>query len=231
MIERGVIEALHRAQASKDPKTIAQAEALASVLKAVKLDGFQDVPLPQAETLVAVQRFSQEARETLEKQEYVIYELTGQSIKSLREAGRPFWSTWHKDYPDFEQLASRRSEVAINPNELFLPDSNNKTLAQQEKIVRDFSKKLTRKVKGVEGIVGEAPDYVESVFAHLDATGVRLFGKDYDFRYTRTKTPTVGSDVASVGDFAADDGLNVNNWNRDNGNSNVWVSPLVVSGK
>ena len=102
MIERGIVEALHRAQATKDQKAIAQAEALASVLKAVKLDGFQDVPLPQAETLVAVQRFSQEAREVLEKQEYVIYELTAQSIKSLRETGRPFWSTWHKDYPDFE---------------------------------------------------------------------------------------------------------------------------------
>src|SRR3990167_5284672 len=85
MIERGIVEALHRAQATKDQKAIAQAEALASVLKAVKLDGFQDVPLPQAETLVTVQRFSQEAREILEKQKYVIYELTAQSIKSLRE--------------------------------------------------------------------------------------------------------------------------------------------------
>ena len=96
-------------------------------------------------------------------------------------------------------------------------------------MVADFSKKqFGKKVKGVEAIVGEAPDYVELVFAHLDATGVRLFGKDYDYRYTRTKTPTVGSRVADVGRFNADYGLHVDNLRRGSGNSHVWVSPLVV---
>jgi len=49
MIERGIVEALHKAQLSKDANAIAQAEALASHLKAAKLAGFQDVPLPRAE--------------------------------------------------------------------------------------------------------------------------------------------------------------------------------------
>jgi len=164
----------------------------------------------------------------LEKEKYVICELSGQSIRTLREAGKPFWSTWHKDHSDFEQLTSRRSEVAINPNQLFLPNSNNKTLAQQEKMVGDFSKKLSKKVQGVEAIVGEASDYVELTFTYLGATGVRLFGKDYDYRYTRTKTPTVGSYVARVGSFDADDGLHVHDWRHDGGHSSVWVSPLVV---
>ena len=41
----------------------------------------------------------------------------------------------------------------------------------------------------------------------------------------------VDPNVANVGNFNAVDGLNVNNWNRDNGNDNVFASPLVVSRK
>lgn len=39
----------------------------------------------------------------------------------------------------------------------------------------------------------------------------------------------VGSNVANVGNFNADNGLNVNDWNRDKGNDNVWAVRLVVS--
>lgn len=45
------------------------------------------------EAPVEIKRFSQEAKEALEKQGFVIYGLTGQSIKTLRDAGRNFWST------------------------------------------------------------------------------------------------------------------------------------------
>jgi len=191
-------------------------------------DQFGDVPLPSAEALVEVERFAPEAREALEKEGYVIYPLTGQSIKSLQESGRKFWSTWHKNYPDFEALASIRSEVAINPNRLFLPESNRKTLVEQEAMVEEFSKELGRKIKGVKAIIGEAPDYIELAFSHLDATSEYLFGKKYNFDYARTKTATVGSHVPNVGNFHPDDGMYVGHWDRDPGNDYVWAAPLVV---
>lgn len=149
MIERGVVEALHRAQASKDQKAIAQAEALASVLKAVKLDGFQDVPLPRAEVVTEPQRFSDESREVLTKEGYRVYTLTGQSIRTLRESGRKFWSTWHQDsqYETFETKGSLVSEVAVKPDALFIPKSNNKTLRQQEDLIAKFSTDLGKKLK------------------------------------------------------------------------------------
>ncbi len=40
-----------------------------------------------------------------------------------------------------------------------------------------------------------------------------------------------GSNVANVGNANPDNGLNVNNWNRDNGHDNVFAAPLVVSGR
>src|SRR5437016_4858286 len=84
---------------------------------------------------VEIKRFSKEAREALERQGFSIYELTGKSIKTHREAGRLKGSTWGKNR-NFEVLESRRSEVAVNPNAFFLPESNYKTLWEQEELVK-----------------------------------------------------------------------------------------------
>lgn len=168
---------------------------------------------------VEVKPFSDEARETLISEGYKIY-----------PPGNKFWSAWHQDHPDFEAKQSRLSEVAIHPEQLFLPNSNNKTLEQQLKLVEKFSKQLCgrERLSGVRVVVGEAPDYAEVAFAHLKATGQYLFGQNYGYRYTRTQTPTVGSSVAIVGDFDAQNGLSVHVWNCDDGGVNVWVVPLVV---
>lgn len=187
-----------------------------------------DIPLPVASVeapKVEVARFSPEAREVLEAKGFKVYELTGQSITSLREQGKQFWSTWHRDYPDFESLTSRHSEVAIDPKKLFIPRSNNKTLQEQLEAVAKYSESLG--VQGVEAVLGEVPDYTELAFAHLDKTGQRLFGKKYDFNYTRTQT-RVGGDVAFVGRFHADDGLHVYYWFPDSRDGLLHAAPLVV---
>src|SRR3989304_1069035 len=138
MIEQAIVESLHRAQ--KGSKQEIQAKALKAVLEAVKADGFQDIPpqqTPKETAPVEVKRFSDEARESLTKEGYVIYALSGQLIRSLRESDRKFWSTWHRDsqYEVFETKSSMASEVAIKPDALFIPKSNNKTLRQQEGMV------------------------------------------------------------------------------------------------
>lgn len=193
--------------------------------------GFLQTP----ETPIEIKSFSKETKEALGKEGYVIHSLTGQSIKSLRDAGRKFWSTWHNKYPDFEALGSIPSEVAVNPSNLFLPKSNNKTLAQQEEMVEKFSEEIGKKVQGVKAIIGEAPDYVELAFAHLDATKDYLFGAKYNYNYARTKTPTNGSFVAYVGGLHAGRGfffqpvgLGVGYWSVDGGLGVIYAAPLVV---
>lgn len=180
------------------------------------------------EAPVEIKRFTQEQREALEKEGFVIYGLTGQSIKTLRESGRKFWSNWHNALPDFEALGSMHSEVAINPSKLFLPRSNDKTLAQQEEMVSKFSQDIGKKVQGVKAIIGGVPDYAELAFVHLDATQEYLFGAKYNYNYARTKTPTSSSDVAHVGNFDRDDGLVADDWRRDVGDGGVHAAPLVV---
>ena len=188
-----------------------------------------DIPLPVSPVeapKIEVVRFSPEAKKALESKGYKVYELTGQSIASLREQGHPFWSTWHnKDYPEFEALTSRHSEVAINPKKLFIPRSNNKTLEQQLEAVKRYSDGLG--IQGVEAILGEVPDYTELAFAHFDKTGERLFGERYDYRYTRTKT-RLASSVAHVSGFGVGDGLSVSNWGADDRGDFLRAAPLVV---
>ena len=178
--------------------------------------------------IVEIKRFTDEQREALIKEGYIIYGLTGQSIKTLRDAGRRFWSTWHKGLPDFEALTSMQSEVAINPRKLFLPRSNNKTLPQQEEMVSKFSEKLGKKVQGVKAIIGQAPDYVELSFVHFDANKYYyLFGAKYNYDWARTKTPTSGSSVAGVGGFNAS-GLGIDAWDRDDHIRCLRAVPLVM---
>lgn len=217
-----------------DPRDLNRADIVASWLRERGSDiSFSSVAAPVeqsavVETPVEIKRFSAEQKEALEKQGFVIYGLTGQSIKTLRDSGRKFWSTWHNSLPDFEALGSMHSEVAINPNKLFLPKSNNKTLAQQEEMVGKFSEELGKKVTGVAAIIGQAPDYVELAFAHLDVKKEYLFGAKDNYNYTRTKTPTSGSSVAHVGLFRAVRGLDVNDWDADDGDGFVHAAPLVV---
>ncbi len=191
----------------------------------------QDKDLEYIEIPENIQLFSNEAREQLTKEKYIIYSLTGQSIKTLRNSNHPFWSTWHKDYPDFEALQSRLSEVAINPKQLFLPESSYKTLTQQLEMVTHLSEAVSQKMPGVTAIIGEIPDYVELAFAHLKTTGQYLFGSDYSYDYTRTVT-RVGPYVARVGAFRANVGLDIVFWLPDSRYSRLWAAPLIVpSGK
>lgn len=222
-------------RATGDPRDSEYANVVADIHKARGAD--IPLPTPTVDAVVTVQtpevpveikQFSDEAREALEKQGYIVYGLTGQSIKTQREAGRPFWSTWHNSYPDFEALTSMQSEVAINPSELFLPMSNNKTLPQQEEMVTKFSEELAKKITGVAAIIGQAPDYVELAFQHLDVTQNRLFGSKYDYNYARTKTKTSGPLVALVGYFDPGCGLDVGHWTAGQGHKDVSVAPLVV---
>jgi len=194
------------------------------------------------ENLVEIKRFSMEQKEALQKEGYFIYDLTGQSIKTLKDSGHGFWSMWHNSLPDFEAIRSMRSEVAINPNKLFLSESNNKGLDQQGEMVNKFSNELGKKIQGVKAIIGDTPDYAELAFKHLELTKNNLFRKKfgrYDYLSTRTKTFTNDSSVATVSCFPTGTnplglfglgpfGLSIGEWFADGGLENLYVIPLIV---
>lgn len=172
-------------------------------------------------------RFSDEAREWLEKEGYLIYTLTGQSIATLKDASRPLsiekslgsiiadlinttginpfapFATYKhygesvvepvyksRDWSSFENLSSRLSQVAIAVSELFIPHTDRKTLAQHLDIVSNYSQNLSLRVKDIQAVIGEAPDYLELISNHFDSTKSHLFMRPAG-TYTPWKYPSV----------------------------------------
>lgn len=158
---------------------------------------------------VLIKKFSPEAAWGLERDGYWIGELTGKSINFWRAAGKPFHSTWHQDHPGFEATTSRKSQVAINPRQLFLPESYGMALDEIERLVEKRNLQLQKRIEGVEMIVGEAPDYVELAFTYSDDDPeTRLFGRKYGHGITRTRTVLEDYDAQIfVGDYNEKQGL------------------------
>lgn len=152
-----------------------------------------------------MRRFSIEQKEALEQEGYVFYGLTRQSIKTLRDNGHKFhWGTsdivlQEQGFNlDFLSLRSMHSEVAIKPNELYLPDSDTKVFSDQVVMVDRFSQELRNKVSGVKAVIGELSDYAELAYAHLDARKEFLFGPKYGYRWVNTKT-IINANSSEVG--------------------------------
>ncbi len=182
---------------------------------------------PAIESQSEVKKFSPEAREALEQKGFTIYVLTGKSINIHKKEGKKFRSTWVLDENDpFNDLRSVVSEVAINTDQLFIPGSNDKTLAEQEELVDNQSRELG--IDGVRTIIGEAPDYIDLAFSHFDSTGGHLFGEKESNNYTITKTPSVVGLMATVGHFDPRTGLTIRDWHPDFGDSRVYIASLLV---
>jgi hypothetical protein len=179
--------------------------------------------IPTGETI-----FTSKQKEMLEQKGYVIYELTGQSIASLRDSGHMFWSNWHKGLP-FEHITSLKTEVAVDPKEIFLKKSNFHTLEEQLRMVEDFNTQIGMEIPGTIAIIGSAADYADLTFAHYELTGCWLFEQNHEKEsFTRTTTPIGESDGALVGDFSAF-GLGIaSRPQEDNEYLQFGVAPLII---
>jgi hypothetical protein len=184
-----------------------------------------------------VKRFSSEAREALQQQGYVIYELKGESIQSLKDAGRPIKQTWENhlphhtykhsfSYPEFDEMQSMRSEVAVNPEKPFLRWSGFRRFKGQEASVRRFSKRLNKRVPGAEAKMGEAPDYIELAFQHQDKTGKQLYTEPHPV----TKSFYKGADTPQVAtiSFHPEGSIWVQSWITEMSHHGIGAMPLIV---
>lgn len=182
-----------------------------------------------------VRNFTPGALKDLERNHGVVFDPLGASLAKLVIARKQFWHITNRDNQDFMNLVSRPTQIAIFPDrkQFYVPESNNLSLDNQRELLKvDLAEVVKRKwgIGGVEEVIDNVATHAGLVFAHFDKTSgkVRLHGKDYEYRYGRTETPTVGSLVADVGSFYAGRGLSVNDWNRGEGFGLVWAVRLVV---
>ncbi len=189
---------------------------------------------PQAsEREKSVNRFSKESREALADRGFVIVELTGQSIKTLREQGKSFTANWHKGHW-IEDKPSELIEVAYHPDpeQFILRDSNHTTRLEQEKMVADHSKELGREIPGVEAAIDIAPNYVELAFVDLQNAileGRRdfLFKKRLVDMIIRTKTDTEDPNAIHIAELHEVFGLSVLSYSKEQRFSSAYAAPLI----
>ncbi len=190
-------------------------------------------PLFLSTERTTIQPFTTAEKKAFRKDGHIIYPFSLQTIKTQEEARKPFH--FQDNYGSkFKTTSSMVGEVAFipNPKRFFIPGSNNKTYEQQEELVKLYEKHLQKSLKlpeNVRVVMGQAPDYTQLAFIHLEETGERLFGLEYGFNFTRTKTSISTHDVANVGSFYSTIGLHVYGWPIYGGLDKVFVVPLVVS--
>ncbi len=187
----------------------------------------EPLTLRSTEASGTAKEFSAEAREGLERRGFAIYSLTGQSMQSLRDAGGKIEFHWESSYPEVVSLPSMHSEVALDPNQIILPNSNNKSLKDQHELVRDYSLGLWRDVRDVKAIIGQVPDYLDLTFAYLERTLSSLRGEDSGIA-VRTATPTDNEHTVVIGGPRDDGTLSATPWYDSAKYEFAHVIPLVV---
>ncbi|MBI2195594.1 MAG: hypothetical protein HYU48_00940 [Candidatus Levybacteria bacterium] len=181
-----------------------------------------------------IKRFSEEARTALAKEGYVIYELTGRSLISLMiEVGEPFdYEIWEREYPQFMTKTSMICEVAINPSNVRLEGSDNKTLEQQLSLIAAFSAEISERINGVEAVMGDAADYAELIAIHYFRTKKMLFVGVDGTRFqavtkTRISRETHIANVGHIGFFPPRPSILVTGGIGD-GSHGFFAVPLIV---
>lgn len=159
-------------------------------------------------------------QEILRNDGALIYLSTGKTIRSQQLAGKPFYYVAHRSHgfaaDGIKRLfdtPSRLTQVAIYPNPelFFIPKSFKQYMPDQQRLVlADLED--TKERLGLENLaqtLPEASEGTEIVFKHFYATGEKLLGKKYQYRWMRTSTTTIASEsyyphkmVAHVGDWS-----------------------------
>lgn len=188
----------------------------------------------------SVETFDDQEKEVLVNDGAVIYLPEGYTIniQRVREIGTYFWNVIHET-PRLTDFPPRRIEVAIypDPERLFISDSFNKNVAQQDRLIEQDTEYLRRKLRA-EGLImwrPEASEVTEVMYKHFRETGVNLLGADFmrrGGRYgpsVRTSTPTKFGRFAVVsGSFRKGDGPQILDSYPQESNNNLGVIRWIV---
>jgi hypothetical protein len=152
--------------------------------------------------------FGKKEQEALLKDGALIYQLNEHSMFEQYELGAPLDETWYEyeGMSKIARLSPRRIQIALypDPKNFYIPDSEAKTLAEQEMLAQQESILLRQRL-GVDGIEIPVPKepaiLTEAIWKHKENTGEWLLGKEYGYKTIRTtqRFPEIRVDVINGG--------------------------------
>lgn len=211
---------------------------------------YGDIAPAETKPLVSEFRpFTDQEKEILNNGAVILSLDPKETIEDQRKIGRLFDDDCIKKViaEGGDKILKRSSaiaEIAIYPENFFIPDSNNKSLPEQKELAKKEGEKLRKKL----GSKGDSLDIIipdrasiatQMIFKYLDMmtkAGKKtwLFGPDYGQHVSaRTKDALdeFGIVVADVGDVDLELGVSINSWKADEGNPEIYVVRLIVARK
>lgn len=136
----------------------------------------------------------------------------------------------------FIRILSLSGQVAIFPEEPYVPESNNLPLNEQILIKQvDFQEVIQSKwgIGGVENHFGNVATHAGISIVYFRDAGVRLHGRDYQspdcgIPVTSTETCIRDPEFAVVGSWAEGAGFIIDRWDSKKGLPAIWATRLLV---
>ena len=156
--------------------------------------------------------FSPEILENLDRLGFRVYTLAGHSIASLQEGfGIKLYTNRISGDPGWGKLKTSTTKaglqiaIAKEPADFFIPGSNNKSFADQIKIIDSYSSNVAAEPSGFVAGTMDLLEWLE-VYGFRKVEGDDLFGQRYGHRYAIS---TFGYRIAHIGASSKDWGLDI----------------------
>lgn len=195
---------------------IAEAEAIISRLGLINTFSEGNVPS-------GIKTFSPEALRSLEAEgTWRFGTLNGETIKDLRGQGFHFWSDWHRNLPEIEEVPALKTQIAVNFQSFIIPGTVNKSREEQLYIIADLERKIQERIPDIRFISPKATDG-----AVMLTTGLITYDRDLRPRSFRS-TSSEGSDSITLLMSSPSLGMHINRVPQNARYADLYMGAVVV---
>lgn len=236
-IERDYLETINQARAKGDKEQEELATAALMAFRGFVALGMQDLPVDskEQEPYVILPEFTKEARKAVEAASRIIFTVDDLSLQELQDKGVGERLGYVNSSPNLLKTVPPKTQIAVDPRNLAIPRSNNKTLDSQTRRVEIHSMQLQERLgrRDIAALMfpGLASVLVQADLEFQDKNKGKPLIADLKERgpfYLRTIDQTTGSFVARVGRSRPGGRLGVGAWAAGFGFSSVWAPSVVV---
>lgn len=159
-----------------------------------------------------------------------IYTLSGRPIKEIASNHIYKQKIWALNEKSLEYDASVGPiQVAINSRKLILPNSDDKSASEQEKLILKYSGRVG--IPGTKSMMLKASHVFELFLQHWKETGEHLLGKEQNYKFARTSSVTGDETSVSVGCFHENLGLRTRSDPNNYKNKEIVALRVLVPAK